>query len=279
MLDHALSADTMYTHDFANKVAGFRHDVCGPEIAPLSVLHPMIELQPPDWWHQLPALSGATLQLREVDECDVEALFELLTEPSVSRYISPPPQPLPRSRVSSGGRIGSAGPGIVSATPSSPMVCTRLSDCFSCARRAIVQNCGMGLRHGHRVLVHRYFPGSGSAGSEFAFREMGVHRLEARAVNKNGRGNRALEKLGAKGEAVMRNAFGQQDTQFLWAILADEWRPPVAPPRTPFDAAKISAEIAQAIASTRAYPAKRPKTPGEEPFPFFLTDPETPTDK
>jgi hypothetical protein len=107
---------------------------------------------------------------------------------------------------------------------------------------------------------------------------MGVHRLEARAVDKNGRGNRALEKLGARGEAVMRNAFSQQYTQFLWAILADEWRRPIAPPQTPFDAAKMKRQIAQAIASTRAYPARRPKTTGEDPYPFFLTDPDPSSD-
>jgi len=273
----------MYTHGLTDNYGGvyrFVPDVCGPEIALLSLFHPMIELQPPDWWHQLPVLSSATLQLREVDECDVEALFDLLTEPSVSRYISPPP-PTPAAFegfVRWAQRERRAGHCV----------------CFAVIPNGLQQAVGLfqvraleptfkiaewGFAIGTAFWSTGIFQEAAVLVAEFAFREMGVHRLEARAVDKNGRGNRALEKLGARGEAVMRNAFGQQDTQFLWAILAEEWRPPVDPPQTPFDAARVKRQIAQAIASTRVYPTKRPKTPGEEPFPFFLTDPETPDDQ
>jgi ribosomal-protein-alanine N-acetyltransferase len=240
----------------------------------------MIELQPPDWWHQLPVLSSATLQLREVDEGDVDALFELLTDPSVSRYISPPP-PTPAAFegfIRWAHRQRRAGNCV----------------CFAVVPHGLQQAVGLfqvralepafkiaewGFAMGTAFWSTGIFQEAAVLVAEFAFREMGVHRLEARAVDKNARGNKALEKLGAKGEAVMRNAFGQEHTQFLWAILADEWRPPVAPSRTPFDAAKVKRQIAQAIANTPAYPAKRPKTTGEAPFPFFLTDPETPPDK
>ena len=42
---------------------------------------------------------------------------------------------------------------------------------------------------------------------DFAFDVLGVHRLEARAALKNGRGNGALQKLGAMQEGVLRRSF------------------------------------------------------------------------
>jgi RimJ/RimL family protein N-acetyltransferase len=62
---------------------------------------------------------------------------------------------------------------------------------------------------------------------EFAFNELGVHRLEARAAIRNGRGNGALRKLGAVPEAILRQSFvrnGEALDQQLWSILARDWR-------------------------------------------------------
>ena len=62
---------------------------------------------------------------------------------------------------------------------------------------------------------------------DFAFDAVGVHRLEARAALKNGRGNGALRKIGAVQEGVLRRSFlrnGEYLDQALWTILADEWR-------------------------------------------------------
>ena len=62
---------------------------------------------------------------------------------------------------------------------------------------------------------------------EFVFETVGVHRLEARAAIENGRGNGALQKVGAVQEGVLRRSFlrdGQYMDQALWAILADDWR-------------------------------------------------------
>jgi ribosomal-protein-alanine N-acetyltransferase len=61
---------------------------------------------------------------------------------------------------------------------------------------------------------------------DFAFSELGVHRLEARAAVRNGRGNGALRKIGAVAEAVLRQSFirnGEALDQQLWAILATDW--------------------------------------------------------
>ena len=62
---------------------------------------------------------------------------------------------------------------------------------------------------------------------DFAFEAIGVHRLEARAAVQNGRGNGALQKIGATREGVLRRSFlrdGQYLDQVLWTIVDDDWR-------------------------------------------------------
>ena len=71
---------------------------------------------------------------------------------------------------------------------------------------------------------------------DFAFETLGVHRLEARAAVLNGRGNGALQKVGAVQECVLRKSFlrnGQYLDQVLYAILDDDWRESRTTPPTP----------------------------------------------
>jgi RimJ/RimL family protein N-acetyltransferase len=61
----------------------------------------------------------------------------------------------------------------------------------------------------------------------FAFDVVGVHRLEARAAVRNGRGNGALRKIGAIQEGILRKSFfrnGEYLDQALWSIIGDDWR-------------------------------------------------------
>ncbi len=60
----------------------------------------------------------------------------------------------------------------------------------------------------------------------FAFECLGVQRLEARAVDRNGRGNGALRKLGAIEEGVLRSAFQGKHSRLdnvMWSILSEDW--------------------------------------------------------
>jgi ribosomal-protein-alanine N-acetyltransferase len=229
----------------------------------------MIELQAPDWWQEVPVLSGPNLQLREVAERDVDALFELLTDPKVSRYISaPPPSP-------------AAFQGFVGWAQRQRKAGTCV--CFAVVPKGLTQAIGLfqvraldptfeiaewGFAMGAAFWGTGLFQEAATLVAEFAIREIGVHRLEARAVTENKRGNRVLEKLGARGEAILHKAFGREYTQFLWAILAEEWKPGTPPPPTPFDAAKLKRQIQVAIART-AFPARKPRSLAT-PFPFFL---------
>ena len=62
---------------------------------------------------------------------------------------------------------------------------------------------------------------------DFAFEEIGVNRLEARAMAENDRANGALRKVGAYKEAVLRQSMvknGYLHDEHLWAIVETDWR-------------------------------------------------------
>ena len=62
--------------------------------------------------------------------------------------------------------------------------------------------------------------------ASFAFRHVGVHRLEARVLLRNGRANGALDKLGAVREGILRRSARGGDGYFdqvLWSILKEDW--------------------------------------------------------
>jgi len=60
----------------------------------------------------------------------------------------------------------------------------------------------------------------------FAFGAVGVHRLEARVLMQNGRGNGALRKLGAVQEGILRES-ARRGTEYvdqvLWSLLKEDW--------------------------------------------------------
>ena len=62
---------------------------------------------------------------------------------------------------------------------------------------------------------------------QFVFETVGAHRLEARAVAQNGRGNGALLKVGAVQEGLLRRSLprnGGAYDQILYGIVRDDWR-------------------------------------------------------
>lgn len=66
-----------------------------------------------------------------------------------------------------------------------------------------------------------------SALIDFAIDRMGIHRIEARASVRNTRTCRALSKLGAVREGVLRQSVRSDEENTdceMWSILADEWQ-------------------------------------------------------
>jgi ribosomal-protein-alanine N-acetyltransferase len=231
----------------------------------------MIELDAPDWWVQVPVFSGPSIRIREVEAADAAALLELFSDPRVNKHLYTPPSTLTEFE----GFIEWA------RRKREGAACV----CFVVVPHGLQQPIGLfQLRalDGEFQLAEWGFamaPSFWSTGlfgeaamlvAEFAF-AIGVKRIEARAVVENGRANRALEKIGAKGEALLRKAFKQNKPQFLWAIVADEWSAPKAPPATPFEAARVRAQIARAVAELPVVPRTVKHQWAPPPFPFFLT--------
>ena len=181
-----------------------------------------------NWQQGLPTLAGEQVILRELRASDAASLFALLTTEEVSRFISPPP-----TTVEGFERF-------IAWTLRQRLVGTYA--CFAVTLRGF--NTAIGI-----FQIRELQPGFGTAewgfaigspfwgtgvfedGAElvldFAFDSIGVHRLEARAAVPNGRGNGALQKIGAVQECVLRKSFqrnGQYLDQVLYAILDSDRR-------------------------------------------------------
>jgi RimJ/RimL family protein N-acetyltransferase len=60
----------------------------------------------------------------------------------------------------------------------------------------------------------------------FVFGSLNTHRIEARVLLQNGRGNGALRKLGAVQEGILRRSVrrgGEYLDQVLWSMLKEDW--------------------------------------------------------
>jgi len=180
-----------------------------------------------DWREGLPVLSGKRVTLRELRASDAASLFAMLTTEEVSRFISPPPTTVEgferfiawtlRQR-----RAGTYACFAVTLAGSDTAIgifqLRELDPGFGTAEWGFALGSpfwGTGaFMEGAELMVH------------FAFETVGVHRLEARAAVRNGRGNGALRKIGAVQEGVLRKAFlkdGEYLDQVLWTILDEDW--------------------------------------------------------
>jgi RimJ/RimL family protein N-acetyltransferase len=181
-----------------------------------------------DWRKSLPVLSGQRVTLRDLRPSDAPSLFEMLSTEEVARFISPPPTTVEGFRrfiewALAQRRMGSYVCFAVVLAESDAAVglfqIRRLGEDFSTAEWGFAIGSpfwGTGVfLEGARCVV------------SFAFDTLGVHRLEARASVSNGRGNGALQKVGAVQEAILRRSFfrdGHHHDQGLWTILEEDWR-------------------------------------------------------
>jgi ribosomal-protein-alanine N-acetyltransferase len=246
---------------------------------------PMIELQVPAWWEEVPVLTGPTVELREVAFSDVSTLLDLLGDPQVTQYISAPPPTLAdfHGFILWAHRQREAGSAVCLAVV--PKGLQHAIGLFQVrALEPGFKTAEWGFALGAAFWSTGIFLEAATLVADFAFSTIRVHRLEARAVVENARGNRALEKVGACGEALLRNSFNRKHSQFMWSLFAEEWQRPRLAERTAFDAARLRREIAGHVARyarTLADTHRRAAT--AELFPFFLTEsrskPEEPSSR
>jgi RimJ/RimL family protein N-acetyltransferase len=181
-----------------------------------------------DWREGLPVLSGSLIMLRELRPSDAPSLLASVGTAEVTRLISPPPPTVEgfEKFIAWTHRQREAGKSLAFA------VVLRDSDTViglfqvrSLQPTFDIAEWGFAL--GSEFWGKGIFMDAAQLVLDFAFDVVGVHRLEARAAMKNGRGNGALQKLGAVQEAVLRGSFlrdGVYLDQGFWTILSDTWR-------------------------------------------------------
>ena len=180
------------------------------------------------WRARLPMLEGDRIVLRELRGSDATSLFAMISPPDVSRFISPPPPSVPAFEH-------------FVATSLAQQAAGKLA-CFAVTLKGHDTAIGVfqvrSLEPSFKTAEWGFAIGSPFWGTglfeeaaelvlAFVFTTLGVHRLEARAAVRNGRGNRALQKVGAVPEGILRQAFfcgGEHIDQMIYGLVAEEWR-------------------------------------------------------
>jgi RimJ/RimL family protein N-acetyltransferase len=183
---------------------------------------------PFDWHFGLPTIKGSKVTLREVRESDAAALLVMLGSNEVAEFISA----LPNSVEGFAGFIAEAQHDRAMGR----------SFCFGVVPEGYEDAMGLfqvrelepgfgsgewGFALGSAFWGSGVFVEAAKAVIDFSFGVIGVHRLEARSIASNGRGNAALRKLGALQEGILRRSFqrdGRYFDQILWSIVKDDWR-------------------------------------------------------
>ena len=180
------------------------------------------------WQRALPVLQGTGFHLREVQHSDAASLFTMLTTEEVARFITTPPTSMAgfEGFVDYAQRRRSLGEFACFAivpdgldTAVGIFQVRTLDAEFSTAE--------WGFAIGSAFWGRGLFAEGAQLVIAFAFEQIGVNRLEARAMAANERANGALRKVGARKEAVLRQSMtkhGHLHDQHLWAIVETDWR-------------------------------------------------------
>jgi RimJ/RimL family protein N-acetyltransferase len=178
-----------------------------------------------DWRAGLPVLHGSAISLRELRITDAPDLLAAFGSAEVTRLISPPPPTLEgfEKFITWTHRQREAGQSL--AFGITLQGCDTVVGLFQVrALQPSFDIAEWGFALGAEHWGSGVFMNGAELVLDFVFDVLGVHRLEARAALKNGRGNGALEKLGATQEGILHRAFlrnGIYLDQALWTILAD----------------------------------------------------------
>jgi ribosomal-protein-alanine N-acetyltransferase len=179
------------------------------------------------WRSGLPVLIGDGFVLREAGPGDVPSLFELLTDQEVTRFMSRPPE--------SARGFEHFFEWVLAER--------RVGRCFCFAIVPEGHETAVGLVQGREIepgfgtvewgfALGRPYWGTGLFMAaarlvvDFVFLCTHAHRLEARALVENGRGNGVLRKLGAIPEGILRKSFKGDEhylNQVLWSLNAEDW--------------------------------------------------------
>jgi RimJ/RimL family protein N-acetyltransferase len=181
-----------------------------------------------DWRRALPVLTGEMVTLRELRKSDAPSLLAMIATEEVARFISPPPTTVEGFErfIEWTHRQRAAGTYACFAvvlggtdTAIGIFQVRQLEPSFGTAE--------WGFAIGSAFWGRGVFMDAARLTLGFVFDTLGVHRLEARAAIRNGRGNGALAKIGAIREGLLRKSFnkdGEYLDQSLWSILREDWQ-------------------------------------------------------
>jgi RimJ/RimL family protein N-acetyltransferase len=176
----------------------------------------------------LPVLRGNQVTLRELRLGDALPLMAMLTTREVARFISPPPMTVDgfeRFIVCANAERQEGRYACLAVLPDGVDVPVGIFQLRSLDPKFFAADWGFAI--GSPYWGRGIFSAAAAVMLEFAFETVGVHRLEARSVVGNGRGNGALRKVGAVCEGVLRGSLlknGEYLDQHLWTILLHEWQ-------------------------------------------------------
>jgi [ribosomal protein S5]-alanine N-acetyltransferase len=181
-----------------------------------------------NWQHTLPVLTNDAVTLRELRLSDAPTLLEMLNTDEVSRFVTPPMTTVAGFErfIAWAHRDRAAGKfvcfGIV------PAGCDQAVGIIQVrAMTPGFETAEWGFAIGSSFWGSGVFLAAAREVLAFTFKTLGAERLEGRSACENVRANRALEKLGATQEAVLRQSFlrdGVYHDQMVWTIRAEEWR-------------------------------------------------------
>ena len=181
------------------------------------------------WRETTPLMQGENVLVRSLRREDAPALCALCATEPVGRFLWPPPSTTERftefidwtrDQQTGGLQICFALVPIGHDTAAGLIQVRQLEANFQTAE--------WGFIVGQPYWGTGLFVNGARLALTYLFETVGVRRLEARTVVTNERANGALRKLGAACEGVLRQGFNYGDRcldQYLWSILANEWRP------------------------------------------------------
>jgi len=176
-----------------------------------------------DWRAGLPLMVTSRVVLRELRRSDAPALLRIARSPDVARYSWPPPATVDAferfikwawSERAVGKYTCFAAVPRDQNEPGGLFELRPLQPNFFRAELGLFMdppNWDNGVFHDGARLV-----------CEFAFKVIGVHRIEMRSPVSHTACNAALEKLGVHREGVLRSSFshnGQFEDQYLWSLV------------------------------------------------------------
>ncbi len=181
-----------------------------------------------NWRHGLPALHGTRVALRELRLSDAPSMLRLLATEEVARFISPPPTTVEQFErfIAWTHRRRRDGRHVCFAVVPDGVE-TAVGFIQLRAIDADFSTADWGFALGAPYWGTGTFIDAAQLALRFAFDDLGVWRLEARALAANGRGNGALRKTGSVLEGRLPQSFqkdGRLHDQTTWSLLEPDWR-------------------------------------------------------